>query len=129
MTPAGVVAWWGWWGRLDIRRLGLASLWDAGRVGWAVRGCRRVAPQPPANGCEPSGFGDGGFGCFGEIYLVVYLNGHPGGMLAMSRGLSEQRATPPEIHPTPLDPSRGRRVTRKADKEQGRSRSGGFRAQ
>jgi hypothetical protein len=23
----------------------------------AVRGCRRVAPQPPANGCKPSGFG------------------------------------------------------------------------
>ena len=27
---------------------------------------------------------------------------HPGGMPAISRGLSEQRATPPEIHPTRL---------------------------
>jgi hypothetical protein len=33
----------------------LASLWDAGRSGLTNRWCRRVAPQPPANGFHASG--------------------------------------------------------------------------
>jgi hypothetical protein len=51
------------------------------RYGRMVRGCRRVAPQPPANGWNPSGM-------------------HPpqtGGLPAVSRGSSE--ATPPDMTP------------------------------
>jgi hypothetical protein len=38
----------------------LASLRDAGCDYNVDRWCRRVAPQPPANVWEPSGFGEGG---------------------------------------------------------------------
>jgi hypothetical protein len=34
----------------------LASLRDANFERFGIRGCRRCAPQPPANYCEPSGF-------------------------------------------------------------------------
>jgi hypothetical protein len=65
------------------------------RYGRMVRGCRRVAPQPPANGEHPSGM-------------------HPpqtGGLPAISRGSSE--ATPPDMEmktnciPEGCQPTRG----------------------
>ena len=57
---------------------------------------RRVAPQPPANVWEPSGFGEGG---------CIFI---PDGMAAISRGLSG--ATPPERGNGEHDPGRGRSV-------------------
>jgi len=39
---------------------GLASLRDAVALGMVIRWCRRFAPQPPANGWEPSGFREAG---------------------------------------------------------------------
>src|SRR6266487_4010483 len=84
---------------------GLASLRDANGFGTLIRWYRRVAPQPPANRSEPSGFVTA---YPGENHLIVCANGHPGGMPAISRGLREARAPPPERSRNRLDLARGR---------------------
>lgn len=64
----------------------LRSLWDRGFCARGVRGCRYA--QPPANGSHPFG---------------MARAAQAGGLAAISRWLSEARATPPVA---------GRRMTR-----------------
>jgi hypothetical protein len=75
----------------------LASLQDAMGYGTVNRWCRRVAPRPPANGWQASGLGEQAtipVDCIQRTTLNIL--DHPEGMRAISRGLREARAPPPE---------------------------------
>jgi len=86
---------------------GLAFLRNAGWLATGIRWCRRCAPQPPANGFEPSGFGTTPLRASGRTQCGAG-SGHPGGMPAISRGVSEARAIPPVSSRKRHDPGRGR---------------------
>ena len=89
----------------------LASLRDAKSNLIPVRWCRSSLAQPPANRSEPSGFvpghpGESGLSDMGHPSGFGNDPGHPGGMPAISRGLSG--ATPPVPGTKARDPGRGR---------------------
>jgi len=52
------------------------------------------APRPPANGWQASGLGSGTRS--EHCRRMAGIGDHPEGMPAISRGLSEERATPPD---------------------------------
>ena len=91
------------------------------RYGRMIRGCRRVAPQPPANGGHPSGMHPPQTGGLPDISRGSSEAAPPdmtprrfpqtGGLPAVSRGSSE--ATPPDMEmktnciPEGCQPTRG----------------------
>jgi len=65
------------------RRLRLASLRDPKPISTGIRWCRRFAPQPPANGIEPSGFGEAmgavtEMGAMGSVTAAIWEECHSG---------------------------------------------------
>ena len=71
---------------------GLASLRDAVGLGTVIRWYRRSAPQPLANGFEPSGFA---MTQPGAIRRIGFVSSQSGGMPAISRGVSVAPARHP----------------------------------